>query len=206
MSAKVYDKVFPPFTRYNQQRMIPPWQGVVLPATEVPLYYLGWMVKSVDVVTRSVELNPLRMQFVEPNWIRHGCQPSNGEDFMRQGLMVPEVVLFGDDHIFFRIAFNSGKAIEYLHTEAGIRTVVRNAHLALGFKEGSFDAYTNLMWVRWPRGDRFPRLKDAFPCVAEHHWVKEEEERHKQELANGAPLLPLAPPEMAAVITQDCLA
>lgn len=85
-------------------------------------------------------------------------------------LMLPDVELYGDDHAFICIGSNYRRGLKYLYTDEGYKMVVRQAILSLGFKEGSFDAYTNLMWVQWPRDGEFPKLKDDFPCIGEHYW------------------------------------
>lgn len=88
--------------------------------------------------------------------------------------MMPDVEMFGRDHVFIRIASNDRDAMKYLHTEAGIQKVVKQAFLALGIKEGSFDPFKDLMWVRWPKGEKFPEPKADFPCIGEHYWPHKE--------------------------------
>lgn len=40
-----YDKIFPRYTRYKQDRPIPHWNLIARCGEAVPLYYLGWMVR-----------------------------------------------------------------------------------------------------------------------------------------------------------------
>lgn len=115
--------------------------------------------------------------------------------------MMPDAELFGDDHVFLRIASNDKAAIKYLHTEQGIKTVVSQAFLGLGLKEGSFDVFANLMWVRWPRDRAFLELEDDFPCIGEHHILPPKSEAHDSDRKKAS--LPPVPPEVVPVIKRN---
>ena len=112
---------------------------------------------------------------------------------------MPNVHVFGRDHVFIQIARNQYQSMGYLHTAAGLKKVVDQAFLALGLKSDAFDPLTNLLWVRWPRGERFPELK--FPCIGEHYWPGEVAEETSEEAASEEKI-PQVAPEIVYIITR----
>lgn len=140
--------------------------------------------------------------------------------------MMPDAELFGYNHVFIRIATNDRDAMVYLHTEAGIKKVVQQAFLGLGIKEGSFDPFKDLMWARWPRGEKVREPKADFPCIGEHYWPHKElyelysantasDEEFEQALARAREeqekrpsveepkgKLPQVPPEIVFILAQ----
>ena len=87
--------------------------------------------------------------------------------------MLPNVHVFGLNHVFIQIAANERQSVAYIHTEAGLKKIVDQALLALGLSASMFDPYANLIWVRWPQwGEKYPELK--FPCIGEQYCPDEE--------------------------------
>ncbi|TEB35314.1 hypothetical protein FA13DRAFT_1787946 [Coprinellus micaceus] len=215
MSARAYNKVFPRQVRHRPERPVPP-MGLTRTGAQVPEYYLGWMVKVKDIGRFCVGYRGVDTWLILPNWREHGCEPASQEELDRQGLMTPEVHVFGLNHVFIQIASNERKSVQYIHTEAGLKKIVDQAFLALGLKEGSFDPYANLIWVRWPeRGSNFPELR--FPCIGEHYWPDEEpaEPQHRPGSEPGSAAdgtktpeekeeerLPQVAPELVYIITR----
>lgn len=113
--------------------------------------------------------------------------------------MMPNVYVFGRDHVFIQIARNQHQSMDYLHTADGLKKVVDQAFVALGLKPDAFDPLSNLLWVRWPGGERFPELK--FPCIGEHYWPDEVSGETSKEAASEEKL-PQVAPEIVYIITR----
>lgn len=81
-----YNKAFPRYIRYKQDRPIPSWMTVVRPSMmHVPLYYLGWMVRAEGIQRLWGGFGGILQYWVRPNWFKHGCEPTEQADFDRQG-------------------------------------------------------------------------------------------------------------------------
>jgi hypothetical protein len=93
--------------------------------------------------------------------------------------------VFGRDYVFIQIARNQHQSMGYLHTPAGLKKVIDQAFLALGSKPDAFDPLINLLWVRWPRGEKFPEIR--FPCVGERYWPEEAAKGESETLKEDTP-------------------
>ncbi|KAF5320188.1 hypothetical protein D9611_010242 [Ephemerocybe angulata] len=132
-----------------------------------PTYALGWMIKVPNIYNYGRSYRNYRNDIILPRW-----KKANFPDWytypQSHGCMIPDLSLWGEDHIFIQVSENTPGALEKLRSKAGTEEIVEKALtvLRLDKVKNEIGAYSKLLWVLPPHYHLGAR-KYAYPCIGD---------------------------------------